>query len=246
MKNRFAIVTGATKGIGAAVAKKMLEQGHNVIGCYSSDDEAAIHLQNDVKSYKGNFELIKVDLSSYSGIESFVTYLINKAQNERFLFDWIVMNAAQTDRSTFRDINEKAWKRVFNVNLNAPFFILQGIDDLICENGRIVFLGAVMGQLPHAMSISYAASKAALHQLAKNLVKEYAARNITINVVAPGFVDTPWQITKDKEHRKRIEGKIAMGRFATADEVADLCMSTISNGYINGAILNIDGGYDYK
>lgn len=96
-----------------------------------------------------------------------------------------------------------------------------------------------------ADSSENAVTKTALHQLAKNLVKEYASRQVTVNVVAPGFVDTPWQLKKDKEHRKRIENKIALKRFATPDEIADFVMSVIHNSYINGSVLNIDGGYDY-
>lgn len=103
-----------------------------------------------------------------------------------------------------------------------------------------------MGIHPHAMSISYGVSKAGLHFLTKYLVKYFGDRNITVNAICPGFVDTPWQKNKTLDHRERIEDKIALGRFAEPEEIAQLVNSVLENGYINGSILNIDGGYDFK
>ena len=103
-----------------------------------------------------------------------------------------------------------------------------------------------MGKYPHSLSISYGVSKAGVHMMAKYLVKEFAPRKITVNVIVPGFVDTPWQKDRPAEIRKSIESKVALERFALLEEVADLCMSVIKNGYINGAELVIDGGYCYK
>lgn len=246
MKRVCAIVTGITKGIGASIAKKLLKEGHDVMGCYSSDDFAAKLFLDDVSKFNARVEVIKADLSDKNGFGTFISFLRKHSETQDVLYDWIIMNAAMTDRTSFGEVTIEDWDRILNVNLNAPFFILQGIDDLIVNNGRVIFIGAAMGIYPHAVSFSYAVSKAGLHQLAKNLVKQYAGRRITVNVVVPGFVDTPWQLEKDKDHRKRIEDKIALGRFAHSEEIADFCMAIIKNEYINGALLRIDGGYDYK
>lgn len=103
-----------------------------------------------------------------------------------------------------------------------------------------------MGIYPHASSLAYAVSKAAIHQMAKELVKVFAQRRITVNAIAPGFVNTSWQNDKPKEQRERIESKIALGRFGYPEEIANLCMTIIDTPYINGSVLEINGGYSYK
>ncbi len=239
---KTAVVTGCTKGIGEAITKKLLEHDCRVYGGYSSDVKSADELVESIRDLKENLTLIQADLTSWSGVDQFV----EKIRSEQEEVDYLVLNAAMTDRTPFGEISRDDWERVMHLNLYSPFFVTQGLNDLMRNNGRIIFIGAVMGQYPHAMSISYAVSKAGLHQMAKNLVKEFADREITVNVVAPGFVDTPWQKNKDPEHKKRIENKIALKRFALPEEIADMCWSVIGNPYINGSLINIDGGYDYR
>ncbi len=103
-----------------------------------------------------------------------------------------------------------------------------------------------MGVHPHAVSLSYGVSKAAVHALTKNLVKSLAPVGIRVNAVAPGFVDTDWQKGKPAEIRQSIESKIALGRFCTPEEIADVYKMVIENQYLNGEIITVDGGYSYK
>ncbi len=133
-----------------------------------------------------------------------------------------------------------------NTNLNVPFYIVQGLEKMISQGGSIIFIGSVLGIHPHARSLSYAVSKAAIHQMAKEMVKVFAGRSITVNVVAPGFVDTSWQKNKTEEQKEKIISKIAMGRFGYPEEIANLCMAIIDTPYINGSVLEINGGYSYK
>ena len=239
---KTAVVTGCTKGIGAAIAELFINKGCKVCGCYSGDEENAHVFLEKLDGKKSNCSLVKVDLSTRSGIDSFIEFVKNKCDT----IDYLVLNAGMTDRTPFQSVSHDMWDKVMNLNLNAPFFIVQGLNDIIQKDGRIIFIGSVLGSFPHAMSISYAVSKAGIHQLAKNLVKEFADRKITVNSVAPGFVDTPWQKAKDPQHRKRIEDKTALKRFAEPEEIAHLCWEIVENPYINGSVLKIDGGYDYK
>lgn len=152
-----------------------------------------------------------------------------------------------TDRAPFEQISPEGWERVINTNLNAPFYLAQGLQEYLTSgSGRVIFLGSICGIYPHAISPAYGVSKAAVHQLAKELVKFFAPRGVTVNAVIPSFVDTPWQKTKTPEHRKRIEDKLALHRFAYPEEIASLCWEVINNPYINGANLRIDGGYCYR
>ena len=100
-----------------------------------------------------------------------------------------------------------------------------------------------MASVPHAVSVSYGVSKAALSSLSSNLVKFLAPEGIRINTVEPGFVDTPWQKGKPEEQRLRIEAKTALGRFAKPEEVADICLATLKNTYLTGSIIPVSGGY---
>lgn len=239
---KTAVITGCTKGIGAAITKRFLSNDCEVIGCFGNDENNAEKFSYSLGNLKNKFFLHKADLSTMEGIDEFIDYV----KSVETSVDYIVLNAGMTDRTGFGEISYEIWNRVMHLNLYSPFFIVQGLNSIINEEGRIIIVGSVLGQVPHAMSMSYAISKAGVHQMAKNLVKEFADRNITVNVVAPGFVDTPWQKNKSPDHRKRIENKIALQRFGEPCEIAQLCWSIVENPYINGSIINIDGGYDYR
>ena len=158
----------------------------------------------------------------------------------------MILNAGATNRNSFSDMTIDEWNYVINVNLTMPFFIVQSLVDCIIKGGSILFIGAVMGIYPHAISIPYAVSKAGVHMLSRQLVKHLAPYKITVNTIAPGFVDTPWQKSKPLEQRIRIENKIALKRFALPEEIAQLCWDISQNAYINGSLLEIDGGYCYE
>jgi 3-oxoacyl-[acyl-carrier protein] reductase len=236
---KYVLVTSSTSGIGKAIGKMFLEQGYYVFFNYSKNEDNRKKLEDEIKDYSNMYSIIKLDLSKFEN----VNVLYKKISNITNSLDCIVLNTAITNRKPFQNINVDEWNEVMDTNLNIPFFIVQKFSEMINNNGRIIFIGALMGILPHAISISYAVSKAGLHMLAKSLVKVFKDRKITVNVIAPGFIDTDWQLSKEPEHRKRIENKIALGRFGTVDEVTKTCLHIVENEYINGAILNIDGGY---
>ncbi len=238
------IVTGSVKGIGKSIAVKYLTEGYFVILNYANDDMAAQQLDDQLKKdYYGKYKIIKCDLSTIDNVNDFV----EKCLEEINEIDCLVLNAACTDKTAFSEITQDAWNKVMDVNLNMPFFLVQKFSPYIKrENGSIIFIGAHMGIQAHAISIVYGVSKAAVHFLAKSLVKEFAERKITVNVISPSFVDTPWQLTKEPDHRARIESKIALKRFAYPEEIANITYDVSKNRYINGAIINIDGGYDYR
>ena len=241
---KTAVITGSIKGIGKSIGLNLLEKGNFVIFNYANDDAVANELQKDLKE-KGfvDFIIIKGDLSSVNGAQDFFEKCLNVTKD----FDYIVLNAGCTDRTRFGEIEEKQWEKVMNTNLTVPFFLVQKFSPYINnETGRIIFIGSKMGVSPHAMSIAYGVSKAGVHFLAKSLVKEFAERKITVNAIAPGFICTPWQKGKTVEQRARIEAKTALNRFGLPEEIAEVVNMIIENQYINGTVLEIDGGYDFK
>jgi len=158
--------------------------------------------------------------------------------------DVLILNAGITDRSDFGKISRAEWNKVIETNLTEPFFLVQNLD--INDNGRVIFISSILGEIPHSVSMGYPVTKAAINAVVKNLVKHLSHRKITVNAVAPGFINTDWHKHKSPELIKRIENKIALGRFGNVSEVSSLVMEIINNEYINGQIISIDGGYDYK
>jgi len=235
---KYALVTGSTKGIGLAISEKLIETDYFVFMNYAHDDSAAdaINLPKDMH------RIIKADLSTPEGADALAEII----QSEKVALDCIVLNAGATCRKSFGEITYDDWNVVMNTNVNIPFLICQKLYPIITDNGSIIFIGSDMGIYPHAASNVYSVSKAAAHMLAKSLVKEMAEKKIRVNVLAPGFIDTQWQKEKPQWLREKIEKKIALKRFGTAEDVADACLSLLEITYINGTILQVDGGYCYE
>jgi 3-oxoacyl-[acyl-carrier protein] reductase len=240
---KTAVVTGSTKGIGKAIVRSLLEEGYFVVANYARDAKSALEMAEEFAQYKDRLKIIQAELSSYEATAIFVSSI--KEITEKI--DVIILNCGATDRSSFNEIRKEDWEYVINTNINVPFYILQMMDEMISDDGSIVFIGSHMAIYPHGLSLSYGVTKAAVHQMARELVKVYAGRGrITVNAIAPGFIDTPRQAKKTLEHRKSIENKIACHRFGRAEEVAELVMTVIHDKYMNGSVIEIHGGYSYQ
>ncbi len=239
---RYAVVTGSTKGIGKAVAEKLLSEGWYVFVNYAKDDIGAKEFAEAHKGNRDQFKIIKCELSSYDNAQAFVKEVLDTVT----CIDCLVLNSGITDVSPVEEITKEKWEHVMNTNVNVPFYITQGLyNNIAADRGRVIFIGSICGVYPHARSLAYGVSKAAVHQMAKELVKFFEPKRITVNAVITGFVETSWQNAKSPDHRKRIEDKIALHRFAHPEEIASLCWEMINNPYINGANVRIDGGYCY-
>lgn len=238
------LITGSTKGIGRAVGLELLSRGCAVAFNYAKDEESARQLWNELDGlgYRDRCQIIQADLSGMEGIDGLLSGL-----DDRFgRLDYLILNAGTTWRGSLQDLKPEEWERVLNTNLTVPLFLTQACEPRMAEGGCVLFIGAVMGQFPHALSIPYGTSKAAVHYLAQSLVKDFAPQGVRVNCLCPGFVETPWQTKKPAEIRQSIEGKIALHRFARPEEVAAMAASILENPYMNGALVNIDGGYCYQ
>lgn len=239
-----ALITGSTKGIGRAIGLELLSRGCFVAFNYAKDDDSAQQLKKELESlgYQDLYQIIRADLS---GIEGIGTLL--KGMDARFeTLDYLVLNAGTTWRGSLSELRHEEWERVMNTNLTVPLFLTQGCSARMAQGGCILFTGSILGQYPHALSIPYGTSKAAVHYLARSLVKEFAPAQVRVNCLCPGFVETPWQTKKPAEIRQSIEGKIALHRFANPEEVAQMAAAILENLYMNGALVDIDGGYCYQ
>lgn len=230
---KTAIVTGGTSGIGLGVAKMLLSKGYRVYATYVGPDFEEI---------LENFEPIKVDQSNREELYTFINCIKLECKN----VDCIVCNAGLSIRKSFTETTDMDWDTMMEVAVNSHYILVRELYSLIPHGSRIIFTGSQMGLMPHAAVLGYGVTKAAVHALAKNLVKEFEGTGTTVNAVVPGFVETPWQKEKPEEIKQNIYGKTAIHRFATVDEVVEAYRFCIDNPFVNGSLIEVNGGYSYK
>lgn len=239
MKN--AIVTGATKGIGLAIATLLLEEGYHVIVTYAHDTASAEAAAQRLAAISDAFEIHRVDQADKAAMQAFAD-----AMREKGHIDCIVNNAGSTVRKTLTETTDEDWEWAMQVNVNSAFYLVRDLFEVIPHDSRILFIGSMMGIYPHGTSIAYGVTKAAVHALALNLVKFFEGTGTTVNAIAPGFVETPWQREKPQQIRENIYAKSAIKRFAEVEEIADAVRFCLHNRFMNGSILEIHGGYCFK
>lgn len=236
MKN--AIVTGGTKGIGRGVSEMLLRKGYHVIATYAHDKESAYAFKKD----NPELEIVQVDQTQRNQTCDFLKYIKEKFSH----IDCIICNTGVTIRKTFKDTSDADWDVMMEVAVNSHYIIIRELYDMIPKCSRIIFTGSEMAIHPHGTVLGYGVTKSAVHALALNLVKEFENTDTTVNVVAPGFVDTEWQQQKPQQIRENICKKTAIHRFAKVDEIVNAYEFIIDNPFVNGAIIKVDGGYSYR
>ena len=240
---KYAFITGGTKGIGKAVAECLARSGYQLLLTFASDTQRAEEVRTELESLYGvSVRVLQADSSDMHSIETIATYL----DKQQIQIEALVLNAGITCRDAFEKMQFADWQRVFTANVHFPVFLLQRIISHIRKGGSVVFTGSLMAIEPHSVSLAYGVTKSAVHSLVKNLVKFLVPYEVRGNGVAPGFVDTEWQKTKPAEIRQNIERKVSLGRFCEPEEVAEVYKMLIENKYFNGEIVVVDGGYSYK
>jgi len=240
------VITGGTSGIGRAIVSRMLEGSQHsddrIFVNYGHNDALAASLLSGLgEEDRDKIVPVKADLSSYEGIEALTSRVLEKTDR----IDRLILNTGISSYKPFDEYTTELWDKIMMTNLNVPAFIVHAFKPYIAEGGCILFMGSHAGQQAYSTSIVYGTTKAALMFLARSLVKVFEEQAVRVNAVAPGFIETRWQDNRSDESRARINRKIAAHRFGTPEEVADLCWEILNNGYINGSVYDIHGGYDY-
>ena len=242
---KVTVITGGTSGIGRGIAEKILAESaaeDRVFVTYGhKEDKAQAFLENLPLEKRSQVILMKADMSSYEDMMDFVAELKDQADH----IDWLVSNAGVSTYAKYEDYTFEEWTRIVNTNLSVPVFMVKELRPMMSEGGSILFTGSYAGQQAYSSSLVYGVTKAAIHFLAKSLVKEFEPKGITVNAIAPGFIETPWHSARTQESYDRINKKIALHRFGTVEEVADMAFAVLGNGYMNGSVVDIHGGYDF-
>ena len=237
--NKWALITGGTKGIGFAVADCLAKAGYNLILTYASSDDVAAKVQSDFQNTHHNkVHILRADVSDMNTIDVLDRFL----EAEDLKLDALVLNAGLTCRDPFETMTFESWNRVFYANVHFPVFLLQRIVGRMNRDSSVVFTGSLMGIEPHSVSLAYGVTKSAVHALTKNLVKFLAPYSIRVNAVAPGFIET--DMTAQLEDTAGLKKAIPMGRFGKPEEVAELVgfLASSSASYITGEVISINGG----
>lgn len=242
---RVSVITGGTSGIGRGIAEKILENscdGDKIFVNYAHNEQRAREFMESLEEkQREKVILVKADMSSYDAMMSFVQEIKEKADH----VDWLICNAGISTYAKYEDYTFEEWTKVVNTNLSIPVFMVKELRPVMKEGGRVLFMGSYAGQQAYSSSLVYGVTKAAVHFLTKSLVKEFEPKGITVNAIAPGFIQTTWHENRTQESYDRINKKIALHRFGEIKDVADLAYCILTNGYMNGSIVDIHGGYDY-
>lgn len=241
-ENKVALITGAARGIGKAIAKKFAENGYNVVINYVS-------AKTDIKTLTKEFEdlgvkvlLVKADVSNKEEAEGLVNQTIEKFGK----IDVLVNNAGITKDNLLMRMNEEDFEKVLDINLKGTFLITKFATKYMMKKrcGSIINLASVVGVAGNAGQCNYSASKAGVIGFTKSIAKELASRNIRANAVAPGFIKTDMTDVLSDNVKENINSQIPLKRMGTAEEVAKLVyfLGTAESSYITGQVINVDGG----
>jgi 3-oxoacyl-[acyl-carrier protein] reductase len=238
---RVALVTGASRGIGEAIVRRLAAEGAAVVAAARTGD-ALEKIVTEIRSAGGKAFALVLDLADPLSIETGV----KSALGQHGRIDVLVNNAGVTEDNLILRMSKDAWDRVIATNLTGVFLLTQAVIKAMLRKryGRIVNVTSVVGLMGNAGQANYAASKAGLIGLTKSVARELGSRNITCNAVAPGFVSTALANKMTDAARESMAGQIPLGRLGTPDDVAAAVAYLASDeaSYVTGTVLNVSGG----
>ena len=241
LTDKVAIVTGASRGIGEAIAKQLSSCGAKIILIARNSDQL-VAVKETIISKGGIAESMAGDVSNLNSFSEIVTNTIYKWGR----IDILVNNAGIARDNIIMRMKEDDWDSVMNINLKGCFNGIKSVARPMIKNkaGRIINITSVIGQIGNAGQSNYAASKAGIMGLTKSMAKELGSRNITVNAVAPGYITTDMTNELNDEVKEQMKSSIPLGRLGTPDDVANLVCFLASDeaGYITGQTFNVDGG----
>lgn len=226
----IALVTGGNRGIGLAIARSLQSEGHRVVITYRSGTPPE------------GFDAVQMDVTDGQSVES----AFAKIESEIGQPEIIVANAGITKDTLVMRMSDEDFESVIDANLTGAFRVAKRATKglLKLKRGRLIFVGSVVGSVGAAGQVNYSASKSGLVGMARSFARELGSRGITANVITPGFVETDMTSSLDEKRRSEIAAQVPLGRFCSAEEIAEVVSFIASSkaSYITGAIIPVDGG----
>ena len=244
LRNKTAIITGSSRGIGKKIAIKLAENECNLYLISRSKKDLDIVKSEISKISKSKVECISLDITSFSDVKNTFSSIINQSSS----IDILINNAGITKDNLIMRMPKDDWDDVINTNLTGYFNCCKAIVKHMVKqkNGKIINISSIIGQKGNSGQSNYAASKAGIIGLTKSLAKELGSRNINVNAIAPGYIETEMTEKLNQEQKNSFLNSIALKRYGKSEEVANLVCFLSSNlsNYITGEVINIDGGLD--
>lgn len=242
LTNKIAVVTGASRGIGRAVAKVLAKQGAMVIINYNGSEAKAEEVKKEIIDAGGQAQMMQCNVSEYDACEAFIKEIVDTYGR----IDILVNNAGITKDGLMMRMSEYDFSDVIDVNLKGTFYCMKFASRQMMKqrSGRIINLSSVVGVCGNAGQVNYAASKAGVIGMTKSAAKELASRGITVNAIAPGFIETDMTNVLSDKVKEELSKQIPLGYLGQSEDVAQAVAFLASDGakYITGQVLHVDGG----
>ena len=242
MSSKVVAVTGASRGIGRAIALRYAAAGYHIAICCHSQKEKLLQVQKEIEAFSVQCLTFVGDMGSYEDALIFFTQI-----QERFhRLDILVNNAGISHIGLLQDMNTKDWNHIISTNLNSVFHCSKLAIQMMLPKkcGKILSISSVWGCVGASMEVAYSTTKGGINAFTKALAKELAPSNIQVNAIACGIIDTEMNAFLDKEELACILEEIPAGRMGTAEEVAELAYDiNKKNDYLTGQVITLDGGW---
>lgn len=242
LKNKIALITGAGRGIGRAIAIALAKEGAEVVINYNGSEERAKEVKQTIEENGGKASIYKCNVSDFAACEVMIKDIVKEYGH----LDILVNNAGITKDGLIMKMKEEDFDSVLNVNLKGTFNTIRhsARQMLKQRSGKIINISSVSGILGNVGQANYAASKAGVIGLTKTMARELGSRGITVNAIAPGFVDTEMTEVLSEEIRENACKQIILGRFGKPEDIANTAVFLASDkaDYITGQVISVDGG----
>jgi len=242
LSGKIALITGAGRGIGAQIAKDFAGEGAVVIVNYSGSEQAAERTVSEIKAAGGSAESYKCNVADFEASAQMISYVTQKYEK----LDILVNNAGITRDGLLMRMSEEDFDSVINVNLKGTFNCIKNVSRQMLrqKSGRIINMSSVVGIAGNAGQTNYAASKAGVIGITKSAAKELASRGITVNAIAPGYIDTDMTNVLSDSVKENIKTAIPLGRIGNVSDIARTAVFLASDdaAYITGQVISVDGG----
>lgn len=240
-KQKIAIVTGASRGIGREVAKELAESGITVIANYNKSEEEAKKLQQELEEQNLKLEIFKADVSKREDVKKLVEYTIEKHGK----IDILINNAGISEYKLFTDETDEDWDKLINTNLYSAFAMSQEVIPNMVHNkkGCIINISSIWGIVGGSLEVLYSISKAGLDGMTKALAKELGPSNIRVNSIAPGMINTKMNSKFTEKEIEEIKEEIPLERLGDPQDIAKCIKWLIDDNYTTGQVISINGGW---